>query len=68
MNIFKLTVEGTVEERILELQEKKRELAAAALSGEKIKGAGKGLGMDEMLALFRPSGGEDDEEYVRLRR
>ena len=59
MNIFKLTVEGTVEERILELQEKKRELAGAALSGEKIKGVGKGLGMDEMLALFRSSGGDE---------
>ena len=59
-------MEGTVEERILELQEKKRELAAAALSGEKIKGAGKGLGMDEMLALFRSSGGEDED--IRLRR
>lgn len=79
MNIFKLKIDDTVEDRILEvsvrtcpvctmysflisvaqLQEKKRELSRAALSGDKIKDMR--LGMDDLLALFRP-GGRDDEE------
>ncbi|KAL0945765.1 hypothetical protein HGRIS_012054 [Hohenbuehelia grisea] len=60
VNIYKLMVEETVEERIMELQEKKRLLAAAALSGDKVKGLR--LGMDDLLALFRPGGHDDDEE------
>ncbi|KAG7095691.1 hypothetical protein E1B28_006405 [Marasmius oreades] len=58
VNIYKLKVDETVEDRILELQEKKRELARAALSGDKIKNMR--LGMDDLLALFRP--GRDDED------
>ncbi|KAH7929303.1 hypothetical protein BV22DRAFT_1110033 [Leucogyrophana mollusca] len=60
VNIFKLTIEKTVEERILDLQEKKRALAAAALSGDKLKNMK--LGMDDLLALFRHGGHDDDEE------
>ncbi|OAX34772.1 hypothetical protein K503DRAFT_774190 [Rhizopogon vinicolor AM-OR11-026] len=60
VNIFKLTIPETVEERILELQEKKRELAKAALSGEKMKNMK--LGMDDLLALFRPGAQQDDDE------
>ncbi|KAF8872465.1 SNF2 family N-terminal domain-containing protein [Infundibulicybe gibba] len=60
VNIFKLKIDGTVEDRILDLQEKKRELARAALSGDKIKNMR--LGMDDLLALFRPGGRDDDEE------
>lgn len=59
VNIFKLTIEKTVEERILQLQDSKRQLAAAALSGDKLKNMK--LGMDDLMALFRP-GGRDDEE------
>ncbi|KAF7762156.1 hypothetical protein Agabi119p4_8749 [Agaricus bisporus var. burnettii] len=51
VNIFKLKIDETVEERILLLQEKKRELAQAALSGDKLKSMK--LGMDDLLALFR---------------
>ncbi|THH19390.1 hypothetical protein EW146_g1739 [Bondarzewia mesenterica] len=58
VNIYKLTIEKTVEERILTLQNTKRALADAALSGDKIKNSK--LGMDDLLALFRP--GRDDEE------
>ncbi|KAL0579929.1 hypothetical protein V5O48_002100 [Marasmius crinis-equi] len=58
VNIYKLKVDETVEDRILELQEKKRELARAALSGDKIKNMR--LGMDDLLALFRP--GRDDAD------
>ncbi|KAF8062181.1 SNF2 family DNA-dependent ATPase [Lyophyllum atratum] len=60
VNIFKLKIDETVEDRILTLQEKKRELARAALSGDKIKDMR--LGMDDLLALFRPGGRDDDEE------
>ncbi|KAG5637212.1 hypothetical protein H0H81_005375 [Sphagnurus paluster] len=60
VNIFKLKIDETVEDRILTLQEKKRELARAALSGDKIKDMR--LGMDDLLALFRPGGKDDDEE------
>lgn len=58
VNIYKLSIPETVEERILELQEKKRALANAALAGDKLKNMK--LGMDDLLALFR--GGPDREE------
>jgi hypothetical protein len=45
-----LTIAGTIEDRILELQEKKRELAAAALGGDKNIGK---LNMKDLLDLFR---------------
>ena len=44
---------------LIQLQDKKRELAKAALSGDKMKNMR--LGADELAALFRP-GGRDDEE------
>jgi hypothetical protein len=43
----------------VQLQEKKRELTKAALSGEKMKNMK--LGMDDLLALFRPGAHDDDE-------
>ena len=43
-----------------QLQEKKRALAAATLSGDKLKNMR--LGIDELVALFRASGHDDDEE------
>ena len=52
---------------VVQLQEQKRELAKAALSGDKIKNMK--LGMDDLLALFRPGRGdydEDDEDDVRV--
>ncbi|KAJ7685568.1 SNF2 family DNA-dependent ATPase [Mycena polygramma] len=60
VNIFKLKIDDTVEDRILLLQDKKRELARAALSGDKIKNMK--LGMDDLLALFRPGGRDDDDD------
>jgi SNF2 family DNA or RNA helicase len=59
VNIYKLTIENTVEERILTLQESKRALATAALGGDKIKNLK--LGLEDLMALFRP-GREDDDE------
>ncbi|KAI8972436.1 SNF2 family N-terminal domain-containing protein [Trametes punicea] len=60
VNIHKLCVPNSVEERILELQEKKRALAAAALAGDKFKNMR--LGIDDLVALFRTDGHEDDED------
>lgn len=48
--VYKLTVADTVEARILELQEKKRALAEAAIEGK--AAAGK-LNMKDILKLFR---------------
>lgn len=53
--VYKLTVAETVEERILELQDKKRRLADAAIEGGMRKEALK-LGIKEMMELFRPVG------------
>lgn len=58
MNIYKLTIEETIEQRILDLQESKRQLAAAALSGDKIKNSK--LGLEDILALFRFNHDVDD--------
>jgi len=44
----------------LQLQEKKRALAAAALSGDKIKDMR--LGMEDLLALFRTGHHDADDE------
>ena len=58
VNIYKLTVEKTVEERILALQESKRALATAALGGDKFKNLK--LGLEDLMALFRPGRDDDD--------
>ncbi|KAF2212324.1 hypothetical protein CERZMDRAFT_41181 [Cercospora zeae-maydis SCOH1-5] len=50
VKVFRLTIRDSVEEKILELQEKKRELAKAAIEG------GKGMGnlsMKDILGLFK---------------
>ena len=50
VKVYRLTVRATVEERILELQEKKRELAKAAIEGGKAVGK---LSMQDIISLFR---------------
>lgn len=50
--VYKITIKDSVEERILELQEKKRELANQTIEGAPKGAAGK-LGMKEILGLFR---------------
>ncbi|KAI0875702.1 hypothetical protein GGS24DRAFT_454080 [Hypoxylon argillaceum] len=68
--VYKLTVENTVEARILELQEKKRLLAATAIEGGAKKESLK-LGLNEMLDLFKHMGsrggrgGRDDNGSSR---
>jgi SNF2 family DNA or RNA helicase len=61
VKVYRLTIRNSVEERILELQEKKRELANAAIEGG--KGMGK-LSMQDILGLFRRDAehGEHDAE------
>lgn len=61
VKVFRLTIRNSVEERILELQEKKRELANAAIEGG--KGMGK-LSMQDILGLFRRDAehGEGDQD------
>uniref|UniRef100_A0A093Y703 Putative ATP-dependent helicase n=1 Tax=Talaromyces marneffei PM1 TaxID=1077442 RepID=A0A093Y703_TALMA len=49
VKIYKITVKNTVEERIIDLQERKRELANATIEGK--TAAGK-LTMRDMMALF----------------
>lgn len=49
VKIYKMTIKDTVEARILDLQERKRELANAAIEGK--TAAGK-LTMRDMMALF----------------
>lgn len=51
MRIYRLTVKQTVEERILELQDAKRKLAAAAIEGGS-KAIAK-LSMRDILQLFK---------------
>ncbi|MCJ1395975.1 hypothetical protein MMC18_008861 [Xylographa bjoerkii] len=47
--VYKITIAGSVEERILDLQEKKRALAAAAIEGQAIAK----LSMQDILNLFK---------------
>ncbi|EMD37109.1 hypothetical protein CERSUDRAFT_155596 [Gelatoporia subvermispora B] len=60
VHIHKLCVPDTVEQRILELQERKRALANAALAGDKLKNMR--LGMDELIALFRSDHDNEEED------
>ncbi|KAF4971103.1 hypothetical protein FSARC_1994 [Fusarium sarcochroum] len=59
--VYKLTVSKTVEERILELQEKKRQLAEQAIEGSMRKEALK-LGLNEIINLFKPGSSSDNQD------
>lgn len=54
--VYKLTIENSVEQRILDLQEKKRLLAQAAIESGARKEGGLKLGLKEMMELFRHVG------------
>ena len=56
--VYKITVKGSVEERILELQERKRELARQAIEGG--KSAATKLSLQDILRLFRKDAEVDD--------
>ncbi|KAJ7512398.1 P-loop containing nucleoside triphosphate hydrolase protein [Mycena galericulata] len=51
VHIYKLKIDDTVEDRIMQLQEKKRQLTKTTLSGDHIKNMK--LGMPELLELFK---------------
>jgi len=51
VSVSRLIIEGTVEERILELQESKKEIASTAMGDEESKRV-KGLGIRQLLGLF----------------
>ncbi|TQV97701.1 hypothetical protein V2A60_006566 [Cordyceps javanica] len=53
--VYKLTVANTVEERIIDLQEKKRLLAEQTIDTGAKKGALK-LGLSEIIDMFKPGG------------
>ena len=53
VSVFKLIVEGTIEERILKMQEAKRDLAESVLAGEGVKSAL--LTREDILALLGSS-------------
>lgn len=52
-------IQDTVEQRILDLQEKKRELSRAALEGSKLKKGGNKLSLKELMYLFNGGAGDD---------
>ncbi|KAL8832548.1 MAG: hypothetical protein Q9170_004839 [Blastenia crenularia] len=60
VTIYKLTIPHTVEARILELQDKKRELAKQAIESGGKKGAATKLSMKDILNLFRKDAERDD--------
>lgn len=62
VTVYKLTISNTVEARILELQEKKRALANAAIGGDG-KAVGK-LSMKDILNLFKRDAEHDGTHEV----
>lgn len=53
MTVYKLTIGNTVEERIIELQEKKRLLAENTIEGSQNKKFKLGLDIQELMSLFK---------------
>ncbi|KAG8707479.1 hypothetical protein FRC08_000478, partial [Ceratobasidium sp. 394] len=60
VNIYKLTIAETVEDRILKLQDTKRDLAKAALSGDKL--SNNRLRLEDIMSLFNKHSHEDSDE------
>ncbi|KAF8748054.1 SNF2 family N-terminal domain [Rhizoctonia solani] len=60
VHIYKLTIAHTVEERILKLQDAKRDLAKAALSGDKLNN--NRLRLDDIMKLFNKHSHEDSDD------
>jgi hypothetical protein len=56
--VLDATIESIVDDRSLALQDSKRTRATTALGGDKIKNLK--LGLEDHMALFGPSGGDDD--------
>lgn len=69
VTVYRLTIRDSVEERIIELQEKKRELAKVAIEGGSREGVGK-LSLKDILSLFKRDaeyqGGHEDARTLAL--
>jgi SNF2 family DNA or RNA helicase len=68
VTVYRLVIEGSIEEKILALHENKRDLADALLEGT---GSSAALSVDELVALVRDAGGETEkrgEEKLALAR
>ena len=63
MTVYRLTVADTIEERIIDLQDKKRLLAEQTIEGG-AKNGGKGLklALEDIVNLFRAGGYQHDDE------
>ncbi|KAI9025707.1 SNF2 family N-terminal domain-containing protein [Hyaloraphidium curvatum] len=65
VSVHKITVADSVEDRILELQDRKRKMFQAAFDGGSLKKIGGRLTLGELQDLFGredPQGGEDDDD------
>ena len=63
MVVYKITIANSVEERIVDLQDKKRLLAGAAIEGQ----AAAKLSLQDMLKLFRHDAEHDDRHNMDYR-
>lgn len=61
VQVHRILVEKTVEDRIIDLQEKKRKLVEAALDEKASQGLGR-LGRQELIYLFNGGGGGGERE------
>lgn len=52
VNVYRLVANDTIEQRVLELQEKKRDLIGAVLSGQENREAFAGISLDQLRSLL----------------
>lgn len=62
--VHRILVKGTVEDRIIDLQNKKRKVIEAALDEKASAGLGR-LGRDELVYLFNGGNGEERQTLAR---
>lgn len=64
VKVHRILVEGTVEDRIIELQNRKRKLVEAALDENASRSVGR-LGREELIYLFGNNDGPERETLAR---
>ena len=52
VNVYRLVAADTIEQRVLELQEKKRDLIGAVLSGQENREVSAGISLDQLRSLL----------------
>ena len=52
MNVYRLVAADTIEQRVLELQEKKRDLIGAVLSGQENRDMSAGITLEQLRSLL----------------